>query len=100
MNQTTSQPAAKLNLRQDMPATAKWVDEKRQELGADYVNGCIRRAMKGEPGFFYALERGHVLGMPFPATHPIAEWQNYAIVNGCSFAGFIATPPGALNGPN
>jgi hypothetical protein len=92
MNQRTSQPAARVDLRQSMPETAKWVDIKRQELGAEFVNGCIRRAMRGEPGFFYALERGHVLGTPFPASHPVAQDQNYAITTGCTFAGFIATP--------
>jgi len=102
MSQQASQPAARVDLRQHMPETAKWVDQKRQELGAEFVNGCIRRALKGEPGLFYALERGHVLGTPFPATHPIADSQTYAITMGCSFAGFIATPatPGGSNGAN
>jgi len=97
MNQQANQPAAKLDLRKDMPETAKWVDGKRKELGIEHVNGCIRRALKGEPGYFYAIERGHVLGTPFPPTHPIAHEQNYAITMGCTFAGFIATPPGATN---
>lgn len=93
MSQPASQPAAKLDLRQHMPETAKWVEAKRQELGAEHVNGCIRRAMKGEPGLFYAMERGHVLGTPFPSTHPIAADQALAVQLGCTFAGFIATPP-------
>ena len=100
MNQQASQPAAKVDLRQNMPETAKWVDEKRREHGAAFVNGCIRRAMKGEPGFFYAIERGHVLGTPFPPTHPVAQDQQYAVTYGCTFAGFIATPDvgGATDG--
>ena len=102
MSQHASQPAARVDLRQHMPETAKWVDQKRQELGAEFVNGCIRRALKGEPGFFYAMERGHILGTPFPATHPIAESQNYAITMGCTFAGFIAEPipAGGTHGAN
>ena len=100
MSQQASQPAARVDLRQHMPETAKWVDQKRQELGAEFVNGCIRRALKGEPGFFYAIERGHVLGTPFPATSPVADSQAYAITMGCTFAGFIATPsaPGGNDG--
>ncbi len=102
MSQPASQPAAKLDLRSHMPETAKWVDRKRSEYGAEHVNSCIRRAMKGEPGLFYAFERGHVLGTPFPATHPIAEHQAMAVQLGCTFAGFIAEPPaaGGANGPN
>lgn len=100
MSQQTSQAGAKFDLRQQMPETSKWVDAKRVELGKDFVNDCIRRSMKGEPGLFYAMERGHVLGTPFPATHPVAKDQQYAITMGCTFAGFIATPPGAPNGAN
>jgi hypothetical protein len=102
MSQQPSQAGAKFDLRQQMPETSKWVDAKRVELGKEYVNDCIRRALKGEPGLFYALERGHVLGTPYPATHPIADSQNYAITMGCSFAGFIATPAtqGGSNGAN
>lgn len=92
MSQQTSQPAVKLNLRQDMPETAKWVDGQRKEHGADFVNGCIRRATKGEPGLFYAMERGHILGTPFPASDVRDRYVNIAVVTGCTFAGFIATP--------
>lgn len=81
-----------VNLRESMPETALWVDAKRKELGAEFVNGCIRRALKGEPGWFYAIEGGHVLGTPFPATHPIAQEQRFAIMVGCPFAGFLAIP--------
>ena len=92
MSQQASQAGAKFDLRQQMPETSKWVDAKRVELGKDFVNDCIRRSMKGEPGLFYAMERGHMLGTPFPATHPVAKDQQYAITMGCTFAGFIATP--------
>lgn len=100
MSQPASQAGAKFDLRQQMPETAKWVDRQRAEYGADHVNQCIRRAMKGEPGQFYAIERGHVLGTPFPSTHPVAEWQDFAIMTGSSFAGFIAEPAaqGATDG--
>lgn len=93
------QAEKKLNLRQDMPETAAWVDKRRAEWGAQHVNDCIRRAMAGEPGFFYALERGNVLGTPFPATHPVAELQDQAVLLGTTFAGFIAQPK-AINGSN
>lgn len=97
-----SQPAAKLDLRAQMPETAKWVEAKRTEYGAEHVNACIKGAMKGQPGLFYAIERGHVLGTPFPSTHPIAADQALAVQLGCTFAGFIAEPPkaGGAHGPN
>ena len=92
MSTQPSQSAARFDLRQQMPETSKWVDRKREELGKAFVNDCIRRAMAGEPGLFYAMERGHVLGTPFPATHPIAMQQDIAVAVGCTFAGFIADP--------
>jgi hypothetical protein len=92
MNRPASQQGAKLDLRQTMPETAKWVTDKRVDYGKDYVNDCIRRAMNGEAGLFYAMERGQFLGTPFPATHPIAKDQDFAVMVGASFAAFIALP--------
>lgn len=80
------------SLRDKMPRTSEWVDAQRAALGKDWVNDCIRRAQAGEPGLFYAMEAGHVLGTPFPASHPFAEMQRYAVLMGTAFAGFILQP--------
>ena len=100
MSQPASQAGAKFDMRQQMPETAQWVARKRQEYGAEHVNACIKRALKGEPGLFYAFERGHVLGTPFSSTHPMANDQAMAVQLGCTFAGFIAAPAaqGATDG--
>lgn len=87
-----NQPAKRPDMRATMPETAKWVEEQRRLHGADYVNTCIRNAMKGEPGWFYAIERGHVLGVPFPPTHNVQQYQDFAVLHGCPFAGFIRLP--------
>ena len=79
-----------------MPETAIFVDSKRQQYGLEFVNGCIKQAIAGIPGRFYALENGHVLGTPFAATDPIDTYQRMAVLTGCKFAAFIAEPP-ALN---
>lgn len=97
----------KWSLRTEMPETAKWVDARRVEWGAAYVNDCIRRALgveasegraavPGEPGLFYAIEGGHVLGRPFPSTEPMAHWQDYAIVCGVKWAVFMRPPAGGM----
>jgi len=80
------------NLRGSMPETAKWVDEQREKHGAPWVNSCIKAAMAGTAGRFYAMENGHFLGVPFPSTHPVAQDQDFALMVGCKFAAFIATP--------
>lgn len=87
----------KVDLRSAMPETAKWVDQQRRKLGATHVNSCLRRAMKGEPGLFYAIECGHVLGTPASLDTPMGNAQRWAVVMGTTFAGFIATPEGAAS---
>lgn len=90
---------SQVSMRDEMPETARWIDRQRKAFGVDYVNECIRRAVKGEAGLFYAFERGHVLGTPFPATSSMAQWQDHAVAVGCTFAGFIAKP-GEAHGAN
>jgi hypothetical protein len=80
------------SMRDSMPRTAEWVDRMRAEHGRAYVNEQIRLALAGEPGHFYAIERGQVLGTPFPSTHPIDQEQRLAVLVGALFAGFIRTP--------
>lgn len=86
---------APIDMRSRMPKTTEWVEARRLEFGKVHVNDCVRRAMAGEAGLFYALEGGHVVGTPFPATHPVAQWQGYAVMFGTVFAGFIAEPGAA-----
>jgi hypothetical protein len=95
-NQAAAPQQRVASLRDKMPKTADWVDRQRTALGKDWVNDCIRRAQAGEAGRFYAMEAGHVLGTPFPADHPIADLQRYAVIMGTAFAGFIDTPPNAV----
>jgi hypothetical protein len=88
------------NLRDSMQKTAEWVEEKRKEHGLEHVNSCIRRALKGEPGLFYAMENGHVLGTPFQAPDFRHQWQGIAVINGTTFAAFIVEPSEASALPN
>lgn len=92
MSQPASQSGAKVDLRSQMPGTAKYVDEKRQEWGKQHVNACIRKAMEGQPGYFFAMEQGHFLGTPFPGTHPVGDYQQHAVMIGSKFAAFMAMP--------
>lgn len=92
------------SLREVMPRLAQWIDERRAEFGARFVNDCIRRAIDGEPDLFYALENGRVLGTPFRgAVDPeLVKWQDLAVVAGVKFAAFLARPPqeGGARGAN
>lgn len=86
------------SLRDKMPRTAKWIDERRAEYGKEWVNDCVRRATRDEApeaDLFYAIEEGHVLGVPFTQEkHPnMFAWQGYAVTAGVKFAAFLAQPP-------
>lgn len=95
----TSTPTKTPNMRDRMPHTAAFVDQKRKEWGADHVRECLQRAMKGETGWFYAMEAGATLGTPFgPADlgagkgTPVADMQRLAVMIGSPFAAFIREP--------
>lgn len=81
-----------------MPQTADFVDRKSVQWGRAHVRDCIERALRGEPGFFYALEAGHVRGTPFEDWHPVAAHQRTAVLVGASFAAFMREPEVAQGG--
>lgn len=49
------------SLRESMPTVAAFVDDLREALGKDHVDGQIRAGMRGE-GCFWAREGGHEVG--------------------------------------
>lgn len=76
-----------------MPLTAKWVQARRTEWGDAWVKECQKRALAGEPGWFYAIEAGYTIGTPFDhKLSGMVEWQQYAILAGCSGAWFMRAP--------
>lgn len=97
-------------MRIAMPETADFVDRKRVEWGRAHVDDCLKRALAGEPGYFYAIEGGHVLGTPWGIPDGglsgelcVARLQAMALMMGTTFAGFMREPataaePGRGNG--
>lgn len=73
MNRPASQQGAKLDLRQTMPETAKWVTDRRVDYGKDYVNDCIRRAMNGEAGLFMQWSVGSSWAHHFQQRIPLPK---------------------------
>ena len=92
---TTSTPRTppRLDMRAAMPEVARQIDEWRATHGRKYVDDCIKRGMQGEPGWFFAMEGGHVLGTPCRATDIAAfSVQGYSLLLGGDGAAFIRTP--------
>lgn len=56
-------------LRQKMPMAYAAVHEKAREIGDDAF-ALVRRAARGEPRCFYAVEAGQVVGTPWDLDLP------------------------------
>lgn len=68
-----------------MPNVAKRIDQYRTEWGREWVNECIKRGMRGEPGWFYAFEAGQVVGTPFTNDQATLELVQQAACLGSRF---------------
>lgn len=78
-----------------MPEVWKKIGEYRRQFGAAHVSDCIKRGMSGEPDCFYAFEAGHVVGTPFKADPPLADYVKLSAALGGKFAVVIRLPEGA-----
>ena len=96
---TTTNTKRRPDMRTAMPSVAKQIDEWRTAYGREYVDNCIKRGLTGEPGWFFAMEGGHVLGTPCRATDvPAFSVQGYALLLGGDGAAFIRTQAGGGHG--
>jgi hypothetical protein len=66
------------SLRQEMPWTAGIIDDLRQAMGTDAIDGQIRKGMKGQPTF-WASEKGHEIGTRNPAARSLVSWDDRGI---------------------
>ena len=88
----------------EMRQTAKYVAEKRAEYGEAHVKDMQRRAMRGERGCFYAVERVapdtyKTFGTPFDWSGPDTELLSRCMVHGLEFAGMMQPPAGPVSAP-
>lgn len=66
-----------------MPNVYRSIQDKASVIG-NAAYGLVRRGVSGEPGCFYAIEGGHVVGTPF-AGHPVTAQAALAMVRfGCA----------------
>ena len=74
-----------------MPAVYGAIQAKAVEIGKQAF-GLVRRGLKGEPGCFYAFERGHVVGTPFSHGAMPPEVAQAMVTYGCAFVCIWAAP--------
>lgn len=66
-----------------MPNVYQGIQDKAREIGGEAFR-LVRRGLRGEPGCFWAMERGRVVGTPF-AGHPIQDEVAMVMVKfGCA----------------
>jgi hypothetical protein len=66
-------------LRESMPFTAQIIDSWRASVGRDKAHELIRKAMDGEPGYFYAKENGLTFGTPDTRVVSVVKWDERGI---------------------
>ena len=84
-------------LKDEMPKTAAFVADARLQYGGDYVTDLVKRAMKGERGCLYTVERikpdqYRTFGAPFDWNAPDTELLGKCMALGLDFAGLIKRP--------
>lgn len=81
---TDSEVAAKVaEIKGHMPETYKAIQARAAEHKGTFE--LVRKALRGEPNCFYAIERGRVMGAPFNQTDIMAEVAQYMVQFGCAY---------------
>lgn len=69
-------------IKAHMPEVYDCIQERAQHAGPE-VFALVRKGLRGEPGCFYAMEAGHVVGTPFGREHPLMrEAAEFVVVFG------------------
>jgi hypothetical protein len=70
-------------IRQHMPGVYRSIRAKADEVG-NAAFALVRRGLRGEPGCFYAFERGRVVGTPFEGHEIQADVAAVMVQFGCA----------------
>jgi hypothetical protein len=79
-----------------MPGVAANIADKRRTWGDAHVTQCLRRGLKGEPGWFFAREGVVAVGTPW--DQPEMANSAAAYVSGSACLVFMRMPEGASSG--
>jgi hypothetical protein len=70
-------------IKRFMPETYLSIQAKAREVG-NQAYEWVRRGLRGEPNYFYAMEGGRVKGEPFNRSDIMPEISKYMVQFGCS----------------
>lgn len=92
----TRQPAEKNvkaeidEIKRFMPKTYQAIQDRATDTGNE-AYALVRRGLRGEPGCFYAMERGYVKGAPFRGNAIEATVAQQMVTFGVDFV--VVWPP-------
>lgn len=104
MDTRTQQPvdvSAQLQIiKTRMPETYKSIQEKASKVG-NKAYELVRRALRGEPNCFWAMENGHVVGTPFSMPEVSRDLAQFMVSFGCAHVcTFVTLPEELVDGKN
>lgn len=71
-------------IKQHMPNVLACIEDRAQYFGPEAYK-LVRRGLRGEPGCFYAIEGGHVVGNPMGLDRKeMGELANHMVIFGCA----------------
>lgn len=71
-------------IKQHMPNVMACIEDRAQHAGP-VAYALVRRGLRGEPGCFYAVEAGHVVGTPLGRDHvAMLETAQFMVIFGCA----------------
>lgn len=72
-------------IKSSMPNVRQSIEDKVAQIGPE-AYALVRRGLRGEPGCFYALEAGHVVGTPFGRSDPrMQHLAQFLVRFGCAY---------------
>lgn len=82
-------------IKQYMPETYKAIQDKAAKVG-NTAYALVKRALRGEPNCFWAMEAGRVMGTPFNQGDIQREVAQYMVGFGCVYVCIFQTLPEEL----
>ena len=71
-------------IKSRMPNVRQAIEDRAALIGNEAF-ALVRRGLRGEPGCFYALEAGHVVGTPFGHGDPrMVQVAQFVVRFGCA----------------
>jgi hypothetical protein len=80
-------------IKREMPQTYGVIQREAARIGNEAYR-LVKRALRGEPNCFWAMEGGHVVGTPFNQSEIQRDVAQHMVAFGCAYVCIFQTLPG------